>query len=57
MLFVLPYRYCANRIFKFAQNGTMIKMFGPEDPFKVPHSMALAEDQDLLCVADRENKR
>lgn len=34
---------------------------GPSQPppstFNVPHSMTLAEDKNLLCVADRENGR
>ena len=31
--------------------------FPPEGTFEVPHSLALAEDKGLLCVADRENGR
>lgn len=29
----------------------------PPYAFQIPHALALAEDQDLLCVADRENGR
>lgn len=29
----------------------------PPYTFSIPHALALAEDQDLICVADRENGR
>jgi peptidylamidoglycolate lyase len=31
--------------------------FPPPGTFNLPHGLALAEDKDLLCVADRENGR
>ncbi len=33
--------------------------YSPRSPsaFNVPHALALAQDKDLLCVADRENSR
>lgn len=57
--------YCNARIMKFDSNGTFIEQFGSpatETPaavgeFFVPHSIALIEDMNLLCVADRENQR
>jgi peptidylamidoglycolate lyase len=29
----------------------------PPYEFSVPHALALAEDKEMLCVADRENGR
>jgi len=59
--------YCNSRIMKFAADGTFITSFGkptaatlmPASPgtFQIPHSVALVEDWNLLCVADRENER
>uniref|UniRef100_A0AC34GF16 Peptidylamidoglycolate lyase n=1 Tax=Panagrolaimus sp. ES5 TaxID=591445 RepID=A0AC34GF16_9BILA len=57
--------YCNARIMQFDSNGTFIEQFGnpPETmpakngEFFIPHSIALIEDLNLLCVADRENQR
>lgn len=57
--------YCNARIMKFDSNGTFIEQFGnppaqmpaKNGEFFVPHSIALIEDLNLLCVADRENQR
>jgi len=57
--------YCNSRVMKFDQNGRFITSFGAsnsaDEPldgeFRVPHSLALIEDMDLLCVADRDNER
>lgn len=57
--------YCNSRILKFNKDGKLVASFGtpnsvnPPQPgeFLVPHSLALIEDLNLLCVADRENKR
>ena len=49
-------RYCNSRIVKFDAKGTYIGQAG-DDELWVPHSLALAEDLDLICVADRENRR
>jgi len=57
--------YCNSRIMKFNKDGKFLSSFGApnsENPpkvgeFFVPHSLALIEDLNLLCVADRENKR
>lgn len=61
--------YCNSRILKYNKAGTLIREFGSSSiatfgtaepgsgTFNVPHSMTLAEDKGLLCVADRENGR
>ncbi|XP_050402330.1 peptidyl-glycine alpha-amidating monooxygenase B isoform X1 [Patella vulgata] len=59
--------YCNGRIMKFSANGTFIKQFGHLDvlqstenspgAFDIPHSLTLAENEGLVCVADRENGR
>lgn len=61
--------YCNSRILKYGKAGTLIREFGSSSiatfgtaepgsgTFNVPHSMTLAEDKGLLCVADRENGR
>lgn len=61
--------YCNSRILKYDKAGTLIREFGSSSiatfgtaepgsgTFNVPHSMTLAEDKGLLCVADRENGR
>ena len=65
--------YCNTRIVKFDSTGRKILQIGrayqqtmgdrllnrrpPPYAFNIPHALALAEDQDLLCVADRENGR
>lgn len=54
--------YCNSRIVKFSHTGEFIGEWSSEDEgmpshFFVPHSLALHEKQNLLCVADRENYR
>lgn len=57
--------YCNSRIMKFAADGTLLTQWGHQSPgmnpgndeFNIPHSLALDESHDLLCVADRENGR
>ncbi len=41
---------------KYSKSGELIGVFGKGE-FRIPHSLALAEDLDLLCVADREDMR
>lgn len=48
--------YCASRVLKYSKAGELIGLFAVGDS-QIPHSLALAEDLDLLCVADRENMR
>jgi peptidylamidoglycolate lyase len=48
--------YCNSRVVKYDSTGKLIGQFGLGD-FQVAHSLALAEDLNLICVADRENMR
>jgi len=47
--------YCNRRILKFSADGILIDSF--RAPFDIPHSLALQEESDTLCVADREHSR
>ncbi|KAH3841699.1 peptidyl-alpha-hydroxyglycine alpha-amidating lyase 2-like [Dreissena polymorpha] len=58
--------YCNSRILKYSSSGTLLTKWGrpmsgtraPEvDQLYIPHSLALVENKDLICVADRENSR
>ena len=54
--------YCNSRIVKFNKNGEYVTEWSSDDQglpshFFVPHSLALHESQNLICVADRENYR
>lgn len=54
--------YCNSRIAKFNKAGEYLTEWSSEEEgmpshFFVPHSLALHETQNLLCVADRENYR
>lgn len=57
--------YCNSRVVKFNKNGEFLTEWGSKgnknpntgDRFFVVHSLALHEEQNLLCVADRENAR
>ncbi|KAG8336325.1 peptidyl-alpha-hydroxyglycine alpha-amidating lyase 2-like [Homalodisca vitripennis] len=52
--------YCNSRILKFDGNGDLVRVFPQQQEFlslQVPHSLALLEYRDLLCIADRENMR
>ncbi|ESO92580.1 hypothetical protein LOTGIDRAFT_204047 [Lottia gigantea] len=58
--------YCNSRILKFSKNGTLLNKWGRsrdsgeelvDDMFKIPHSLSLIENHDVLCVADREDRR
>lgn len=48
--------YCSSRIMKFDKDGKFLKQFGVND-FDVAHSLAIVEDLDLICGADREGMR
>ncbi|CAG0879473.1 unnamed protein product [Cyprideis torosa] len=48
--------YCNSRVLKFNRNGKVIAVIG-EDDFSIPHNIILIEDQDTMCVADREDAR
>jgi len=47
--------YCNSRVMKFNKDGNLIKII--KGNWQVPHSLALFEDTDVLCVADREGGR
>ncbi|XP_059478776.1 peptidyl-alpha-hydroxyglycine alpha-amidating lyase 1 [Neocloeon triangulifer] len=62
--------YCNHRVIKFNEKGEFLLNFGrrtlpsdgiPHRPapteLSIPHSLALAEEKNLVCVADRENGR
>jgi len=48
--------YCASRIMKFDKTGKFLVQFGVDD-FQIPHSIAVIEELDLICAADREGMR
>ena len=48
--------YCNERVIKYNAEGKYVGHFGMED-LDIPHSLALVESQDLICVADREHMR
>jgi len=47
--------YCNSRVMKFNKDGKLLKII--KGNWQVPHSLALFEDTDVLCVADREGGR
>lgn len=54
--------YCNSRVVKFNKHGEYITEWSSEDEgmpshFFVPHSIALNEQNNLICIADRENFR
>ena len=56
VIFSLFFRYCNSRIVRLDRNGRYVGQLG-DDELNIPHSLALIEHLDLICVADRENKR
>ncbi|XP_016660643.1 peptidyl-alpha-hydroxyglycine alpha-amidating lyase 1 isoform X3 [Acyrthosiphon pisum] len=60
--------YCNSRIIKFSAEGRVLLEWGrstivtgemlvPPYQLWIPHALTLAEDKELICVADRENSR
>ncbi|KAI1296749.1 Peptidyl-alpha-hydroxyglycine alpha-amidating lyase 2 [Halotydeus destructor] len=49
--------YCNSRIVIADASGRVLGQIGINEQMSVPHSLALLEKDDLICVADRENKR
>ncbi|XP_002736199.1 peptidyl-glycine alpha-amidating monooxygenase B-like [Saccoglossus kowalevskii] len=58
--------YCNSRIMKFNPEGELIMKWGEPSAeknhaavgtFDIPHSLALVEKYQMICVADRENGR
>lgn len=48
--------YCNSRVLKYSPDGKLIGVIGVGD-FLVPHSLAINENLDIICVADREHER
>ncbi|XP_001943881.2 peptidyl-alpha-hydroxyglycine alpha-amidating lyase 2 [Acyrthosiphon pisum] len=52
--------YCNSRVLKFTSRGELLRVFPHANEFlslQVPHSLALLEKHDLICIADREDMR
>jgi len=47
--------YCNSRILKYNRDGKLLKIIKGE--WNVAHSLALFEEEDVLCVSDRENAK
>lgn len=47
--------YCNSRILKFSADGRLKQII--DGDWKVPHSLALFEESDVLCVANREGQK
>jgi len=47
--------YCNSRILKYNKDGKLLKIIRGE--WNVAHSLALFEEEDVLCVSDRENAK
>ena len=54
-IFFVADGYCNSRILKFSPEGKVIGTY--KGSFNVPHSLALIEQYDALCIADRDNSR
>ncbi|KAI5742451.1 hypothetical protein M8J77_007360 [Diaphorina citri] len=52
--------YCNARVLKYNQQGYVVRVFPQQQEYlslNIPHSITLLEPHDLLCIADRENRR
>jgi len=47
--------YCNSRIMKYSKDGKLKRIINSD--WNIPHSLVLFERADVLCIADRENKR
>jgi len=47
--------YCNSRILKYSKDGKLKQIINGD--WKVPHSLALFERADVLCIADREGQQ
>lgn len=54
-IFFVADGYCNQRIMKFDPSGKLITTY--KGAFNVPHSLALFEEHNALCIADRDNAR
>jgi len=48
--------YCNNRIMKFSENGTYLGQIFDNEDLKLPHSVVLIVDEDLVCAASRSSQ-
>lgn len=49
--------YCNQRVMVFTGDGKFLTSFGEDQNMIVIHSITLIEERNLICVADRENRR
>ncbi len=52
--------YCNTRVVQYDKNGKFIKEFkmnNDEEQISISHSVALIEDLNIVCAADREHGR
>lgn len=49
--------YCNSRVMVFSPRGEYLDQFGLKEEMFTPHSLALIENLDMICVADRDNER
>ncbi|XP_050433416.1 peptidyl-alpha-hydroxyglycine alpha-amidating lyase 2-like [Adelges cooleyi] len=52
--------YCNSRVLKYSARGELLRVFPHANEFlslQVPHSLALLEQLDMICIADREDMR
>jgi len=65
-IFFVADGYCNSRIMKFSKEGKFLAKYGDEgwiwmegkgSALAIPHSLALIEEEDVLCIADREHRR
>lgn len=49
--------YCNGRVMVFSGSGKFVTSFGEDQGLEVVHSLALIEERNLICLADRENSR
>jgi len=54
-IFFVADGYCNSRIMKFDKDGNLLKVLNGN--WQVPHSLSLFEEEDVLCIADREGQR
>ncbi|TRY66996.1 hypothetical protein TCAL_09696 [Tigriopus californicus] len=54
-IFFVADGYCNSRVLKYNQDGTLLKIINGN--WNVVHSLALFEDDDVLCLSDREGQQ
>jgi len=48
--------YCNSRVAIYSLNGLYLDQIAYQEGMIIPHSLTLLEDEDLICVADREGR-